>query len=497
MIWLEGCGAGILLMLRDLWLHITPYHADLYHRFLPMNTVFGGVAIDLIIACLLCTGALWLLERFDGEGETVLWAVLAIILVIQTSGFAGWIAAQSGCSARFIVVVTGVMLAGIAAGPLLWLWRRSWYAKRAIPAFRGSLAVLGFCIVWVLPQLVYMAVRPEPHDIQKFVRTISPARVPQRRIVWILFDGLSQDQAFDHRQADISLPELDKFRAQSIMFADMQPVGYHTEKVVPSLLWGKTITDERADLSGNRFVKTSQPWQLFPVGQTLFADAQRSGWSTGVAGWYNPYCRTYAQSLDWCGWVLRFGMPGNYSPEKSLLWNVTAPLIRDNLPEAVAHANDYNDLMRWSRELIDDEKIGFVFLHLPLPHPFGFYDRKTGRLGVGGGSYLDNLVLTDRSLGELMQWIGETSLASKTTVIVCSDHSWRVPMWRSSFTKEDEIASGRKFGPRPVLMVHFPLETTPETVLKPFPAIREHALVESLLHDSMSAEQLKAWASKE
>lgn len=472
-----------------------------------MNKVYGAVAIDLIVACLFWTGVFWLLRRFDPDGHSLWWVLIAAIL---------------GFSVGKLIMVEGIQLAHLdvplaglvflaaccfAAAVALWLWNRSWYRK-AVRWFRGGLALMGVCIVWMLPQLVYMAVRPEPHDVQKFVRAVSPAPAPQRRVVWILFDELSQDQVFDHRQPGLSLPQLDHFRSQSVLFSDVQPAGYYTEDVVPSLLWGKIITGIRSDLSGNLFVKTSDRWQRFPASQSIFADAQRDGWSTGVAGWYNQYCRTYGPSLDWCAWVGSFGIPGNYSPEKSLWWNVNAPLLlaetgltdRKNPVPATAEmqAAEYSDLMQWSHKLIDDENIGFVFLHLPLPHPPGFYNRKTGQLGVVG-SYLDNVALTDRSLGQLMEWISQTSLASKTTVIVCSDHSWRVPLWRiePGWTKEDQEASRGKFDPHPFLMVHFPLETTPETVAEPFPAIREHALVESLLHQPMSARELKAWAGKQ
>lgn len=492
MICLEGCGAGILLMLRNIWSLITPSHPDFYHWRLPMNTVFGGAAIDLILACLLCGAALWLLERFDAEGHTVLWAVVAIILAIHVGGFATWI------DGGFATLIKAVTLAFIILGPLAWLWLRPWYGKRAVPVFRGSLVMMGFCIFWVLPELVYMAVNPEPHDVQKLVRTVPPVRAPQRRIVWILFDELSQDQIFDHRQPGISLPQLDHFRSQSVMFSDVQPAGYKTEDVLPSLLWKKEIRDIRSNLRGDLSVKTSDGWRRMPAEQTLFADAQREGWSTGVAGWYNAYCRTYAQSLDWCAWVGRFTIPGNYSPQKSIWWNVGAPLLgNESIYPAKNHAADYSDLARWAHELIEDEDIGFVFLHLPLPHPSGFYDRKMANFGVDG-SYLDNLALTDLSLGQLMQWISHTSLAPKTTVILCSDHSWRVPMWdvQSGWTKEDQKASGGKFDPRPVLMVHFPGETTPYLVSKSFPALKEHDLIESLLHQPMTATELKDWAQR-
>lgn len=500
---LEGCGAGILLMLRYIWLHLSPLHTDLYHRILPMNSVYGGVAIDLVVICLICTGVLWLLERFDIEGRTLLWTIAATVLVTESWAFVVWLGYLDVHLIKPVVLTLALLVGGTA----LWFLSRPGY-KRAVQGFRMALALVGVCIVWMLPQLIYMAVHAEPHDQRAFVREVPLSKKPTRRIIWIVFDELSQDQTFDHRQPDISLPSFDGLRSQSVMFSDVDPAGYYTELVLPSLLWGKTITDERSDLNGNLFVKTpSRGWQAFPAGESIFAKAQQEGWAVGVAGWYNPYCRTYGPWLDWCAWTLRSAIPGNYLQGKSLWWNVNAPLSRaeakiagrkNRTPSSAEfHASDYEDLMARSRELIQDEDIGFVFLHFPVPHPGGFYDRKTEKLGVSG-SYIDNLVLADRSLGEIMGWVGGTSLAGQTTVVVCSDHSWRVPLWRISpmWTREDSRVSGGRFDTRPVLMVHFPGETTSGAIESPFPALEEHDLMNSLLKNPMTVTGLTDWIRK-
>ncbi len=102
---------------------------------------------------------------------------------------------------------------------------------------------------------------------------------------------------------------------------------------------------------------------------------------------------------------------------------------------------------------------------------------------AAGGTYIDNLALADRSLAELMRTLDGTAMAAKTTVIVCSDHSWRVPMWRSTphWTKEDEAASHGRFDPRPVLMIHFPGQQAEQDVAAPFDEIRIHEIIEPLL----------------
>lgn len=108
--------------------------------------------------------------------------------------------------------------------------------------------------------------------------------------------------------------------------------------------------------------------------------------------------------------------------------------------------------------LIDNEAIRFAFIHLPVPHPPGIYDRHTGKLGVQG-TYLDNLVLADKAIGALLDTIGQTKAASRTIVVISSDHSWRTAMWRRgdpTWSEEEALASRGKFDSRPVLLIHFP-----------------------------------------
>ncbi|MCL6465070.1 MAG: hypothetical protein K6T49_11165, partial [Acidobacterium ailaaui] len=86
---------------------------------------------------------------------------------------------------------------------------------------------------------------------------------------------------------------------------------------------------------------------------------------------------------------------------------------------------------------------------------------------------------------------------SHTILIVSSDHSWRVGMWKmnnTTWTKEEERASGGKFDPRPVLMVHFPDETTGETIAQPFAEIKTRQLIDAMLQGQLhSPQDLDRW----
>ena len=88
------------------------------------------------------------------------------------------------------------------------------------------------------------------------------------------------------------------------------------------------------------------------------------------------------------------------------------------------HTDDYASVMAQAKELIEDSRIRFAFVHLPVPHPPGIYDRKRHTMS-SSGTYLDNLALADETLAALQNDIQSTPAAGNTTLIVSSDHSWR------------------------------------------------------------------------
>lgn len=500
-VWFEGAGLGIVAILRLIWVHISPLHEDLFHRNLPMTAVYRGILIDFVVVCAAAIALLLWMDRRDGENRSLWWIAIAAVTVGRGAGWVQETWAGTPVNPRIVFISCAAVFA------LLWVVRRTWYGM-AVKSVRVALMLVGFSICWMLPQLAWMAACPEPVQASSFVK--SPGPMAPRRIMWILFDELSRDQAFDRRYPGLALPAFDGFAAQSVSFSDVQPGGYLTERIIPGLMDGQTISDEKTDLNGRLYVKTegNPQWQRYDAGNTLLADAQRAGWSTGLAGWYLPYCRIYSNELNECYRRMTEPLSGGYSRRHSAAWNALAPIRKPLLriagrpvpatTPAELHARDFEDILSHGEAMIADERIGFVFLHLPAPHPTGFYNRRTGAMGYAG-SYVDNLALADKTLAELLRRIAETRLADRTTVIVSSDHSWRVPMWRpqAGWTPEDEAALGsRGFDQRPVLIVRFPKEQTGATVGAPLPLKREHALIEGILDQRIATPQdLEQWAT--
>jgi hypothetical protein len=265
------------------------------------------------------------------------------------------------------------------------------------------------------------------------------------------------------------------------------------------LFLGRRIDQIRSTVDGDLgyYDESQQRWVSFDPNATLFGLAQQNGWSSGADGWVNPYCRILAPVLNVCSWepshILLFEGYGA-SEEKSILADAAvlphAVLMRLTNSRAIrenASIQGYRNVMGSTHALIEDEQIRFVFLHLPVPHPPGIYDRQRHMLRPGG-TYLDNLVLADDSLGTLLQEIDATPSAGQTTVIVSSDHSWRIPIWRHAkdWSGEEERVSGGRFDERPVLLVHFPGQKYGKDMNAALPEMLEHDMIAEMLRNRIN-----------
>src|SRR6185369_2924008 len=94
--------------------------------------------------------------------------------------------------------------------------------------------------------------------------------------------------------------------------------------------------------------------------------------------------------------------------------------------------SQYQYTVQQASHLAADQSFDFVYIHLPIPHPPPIYDRRAGQFAeTGEHSYIDNLALADRALGEVRRAMEQSGAWENTNVIVTSDHWWRTWLWRS------------------------------------------------------------------
>jgi Sulfatase len=501
---LTGCGVGVVATMRYMWPLLSPYRFAFYHSFHPLSSIIWGVLIDFVVVSALATVFFFYFEKRGNIYRSLIWVLVAAWPFTQIPKVH---LSTSWPALRFLNSPAPLVLSLLA---VLVLWR---LLPRTYEAFAKGLAILlalaGLNALWIVPELLYLGLRHNvvnpvsAHSLPTEDRAAKSASSEHRpRIVWLLFDELSYDQTFEHRFPGLAMPAFDRLRGTSFLFQDVQPAGYLTVVAVPSLLLGRTVDDIRSDLDGRAILKLSgqKGWSVLDPQATLFGDAKRNGWTTGLAGWSNPYCRILPDTLDSCYWSTDESN-GIFSTANSALENALAPFPGRMGRTAVmtgeqTHRASLLAIMQQGQALIADEKIRFVFIHLPIPHPPGIYDRSTGKLR-DGGTYIDNLALADRSLDELISSLNATASAGNTTLIVTSDHSWRTPLWSSfgALSAEEQAASQGRFDPRPMLMIHFPQQTHEVDVNQPFAQVALHRIIVSMLQGHIeSAPDFAAWS---
>ncbi len=180
-------------------------------------------------------------------------------------------------------------------------WMKPDLSSILVRATRLGLAAFAFSALWIVPQLFYLAfnLRESP----SFDHTSAQARsIRSRRIVWILLDELSYNLVFDHPPSGQQFPNLQSLRSRSTSLGNIKPVGVFTDRIVPSLLAGREIDQIRGTRSRNLLYmnQAQHEWAQYDPNTTLFKLAQTNGWNSGVAGWFNPYCRIFAATLTTC-----------------------------------------------------------------------------------------------------------------------------------------------------------------------------------------------------
>jgi hypothetical protein len=319
-------------------------------------------------------------------------------------------------------------------------------------------------------------------------------------LVWIIFDELSYDQTFEHRAHDLDLPHFDALRSQSTLFTDVQPAGYKTVMVIPSLLSGEPVEDLRYDFQNHLTIHTTGQRGFHPLAGsgTVFADAQQAGWRTAAVGWYNPYCSLYASAIDECYWSNwdTLGSPmaiheqfwsNAIAPIRQIVLKIAAPkrATRELCTFAVRHHyQTHIDLEQHTLQLLRTDQADFVFLHLPIPHSPNIWSRMHDSYTQNcDSSYLDELALADRELGQITEILKSSPRWKDTTLIVEGDHGWRVALWADepAWTEEDDAASHGLFDPRPVVMIHRPGQAEPLTNTAAWPLLRIHSVLDEVL----------------
>ena len=337
----------------------------------------------------------------------------------------------------------------------------------------------------------------------------------QARVVWVIFDEMSQNLPFENRPANLSLPNFDRFRAEALSATNAFPPAGHTVQSMPALLTGKLIASVQPITPNElelRFpTQAASAWSKEP---DIFSQTRAFGFNSALVGWFHPYCRIEGSRMTSCYWQPSglFGDPDRFSLSKNLqrqqadalaLVPLTRRLRTWISPAApddyrAPHLAVYEMLHKAAISAVAQPNMSLTLIHLPVPHPPYIYDRtksvwdiKTER------EYLDNLALADRALGELRAAMEQAGLWERTAVIISSDHWWRTDLWKpvkNFWSAGDSANQGDHVDHRVPFMVRLPGQRTALNYDASFNTVLTHDLILEILGKRISRpEEVRDW----
>lgn len=499
-------------------------HHLVYHWSGRPSDLFGPPIVELVVLFVLMTGVLLSAERRG------LWRILVWTAVIL---FMPWIVFH-----QVEVIWPGTLPHWFRLPPFalalivfpLVAWVSSRYAsdqcERVIEVTSTILAFTALSSVLFVSQMLWFwwQARGLNATVVAHRTTELAGTSPKPRVIFILLDELSYQQLYEHRYPNLQLPQFDALARESTVFTDVTATANYTEKAVPALLSGQPVEDMRGRSDGMLEVRSAKnaPWQLFDERKTIFEDAIDAGYNTTVVGWFNPYCRILPDVLNSCYWTDAYTISNGLDSDGSFRSNliasadslVHAPTVRHlllrmlHVPESFgdtslgkAHVDDFLHLRAAADKVLLDPSAGFTFIHMPIPHPYGIYNRATHQLTTQSSTYIDNLALSDRYLGRVRGLLEKSGQWDSSTILVMGDHGWRTTLiWEGTlaWTAAEERASlGGKFDERPAYIVKLAGQTSGTRIDVPFAALRTRGLIDEVIAGKIqSPSDLKQWVEK-
>ena len=509
-------GVSSTVFLKYLVFLTSPTHLLVYHLSEAPSLIFVPAIADILLLAAACFAAfLYASERT--RLHRVLWSFLLCMWA--------WVFFEDLCLVANVHEshrASITFLALCVASSLLLALVRSEAVDRGFRQLQefGMFVFVAAGIVGVLAlvETTWFAVKARHLNDQTVAETVAhPAHVaPHGRVLWIVLDELAYRELYEDRLPNLQLPAFDQFRAESTVFSNVQPAGIRTDVALPALMTGDAVDKIESAPDGRLSIHDQRGWHRFDQHDTVFADADALGYRTSVVGWFNPYCRILPNVLDSCFWVNHSVLDG-FAADRSITRDVLAPVValteklpvflglkktwRYDVHKGNEHILDFVELDHAADTALSDSRNTFLFLHMPVPHPDGIWDRQTGQFAVDHSCYVDNLALADTYLAHVRRLLETTGQWESTTVVIMGDHAWRTQMiWKGSsagWSRDDQLASdGGQFDPRPAYLIKLPYQHTGATLQTSFSAVRTRSLLDELLAGQITTPaQLQQWVT--
>ena len=495
------------------WRKLIYPNSESYHIKLEAYPLdYLGTLISVLATALIFLGCLFISRKLNGN-KTPLIAKLGslAVFVIVLNGIRLQFYESEAYS--YVKILAFILLSLVTIVVLI-----KWHSI-IFSALRTILLIFSPFLLITFSQGIIGSLTAKPTletPIDQQLAAITPKDKPsiKNRIIWIIFDEMDYFVPFGSDRPMVELPEFNRLRSESIFATQASSPAYTTIASIPSLITGRTVVRSKPEGKNELRLKfADNSTAEFSKMSSVFSEVMKMGGETAVVGWYHSYCRVIGKDLSACQWE-SMDIVNDFEAR-------TLPrIVLNNFQDCLISVpfgfrlvrnlkimfygkiddNDYvkrhNQMMSGAKSVLENPNIDLAFIHLPFPHRPNHYDRLSGTF-VGESSYLDNLVLSDRVLGELRKTLEAKGLWDKSTVIISSDHQWRWAEYRPSPESKDFSITQGVEHPNIPFILKLKEQKEAFTYDQPFNTILTRDLILDILKGNVSSpQQTVEWLNK-
>ncbi len=296
--------------------------------------------------------------------------------------------------------------------------------KKTTKASVSFLMIIAPFVVIVFSQALLGAVThwnrsDQPKPVQSFFTTNSSTS----RVLWLIFDEMDYQVAFNERPQGVKLPTFDRFRKQAIFAENAFAPSNKTAKSLPALIDGKLVSKATVSKEEDLLITYQETGETTKWGSqpNVFSRAKQLRFNTAFVGEYLPYSRLIGKDLSHCSWYPFY--PEYISSVDKLSANIYSQLfyvLAGPAKNTIQRKRSFYNVFEDTKKLVVNPAYGLIMIHFPIPHGPHFHKSHWWERSARG--YLNSLELADETLNQLWQILADKGLWDKTTVIISSDH---------------------------------------------------------------------------
>ncbi len=249
-----------------------------------------------------------------------------------------------------------------------------------------------------------------------------------QKVILLIFDELDYFNLFISNQKP-NLPNIAELLENSVFATNAYSPSNQTLLSIPSYIIGQTILDTQPINEKDALLTVEgieNKTLLSTFDSNLFSKISLLDIRTAIIGWHLPYCRLFGKWSTFC-YTESSGL--SYDSNDSRFLSKIIKQIQSLSPffGRLQAITSYKEILLATHEILNKENINFIYIHWPIPHMPGLYNPITNNLSpfVFKNEYNNNLLLVDKTLGEIIAKIKKNNNWDETTLIVTADHGWR------------------------------------------------------------------------